>query len=42
MSALVLTWWLGAYAIAFGVMLVILGVSLRSRHASATVLPRRP
>ncbi|MCJ2024647.1 HdeD family acid-resistance protein [Methylobacterium sp. J-067] len=42
MSALVLTWWLGAYAIAFGVMLVILGISLRSRHASATVLPRRP
>lgn len=42
MSALVLTWWLGAYAIAFGIMLVILGVSLRSRHASATGLPPRP
>ena len=42
MSALVLTWWLGAYAIAFGIMLVILGFSLRSRHASATGLPPRP
>lgn len=42
MSALVLTWWLGAYAIAFGIMLVILGVSLRSRHTSATMASRRP
>jgi uncharacterized membrane protein HdeD (DUF308 family) len=33
MSALVLTWWLGAYAVAFGVMLLILGFRLRSRHA---------
>ncbi len=32
MSALVLTWWLGGYAIAFGVMLVILAFQLRSRH----------
>ncbi|AWI87782.1 HdeD family acid-resistance protein [Methylorubrum aminovorans] len=34
MSALVLTWWLGAYAVAFGVMLLILGFRLRSRHAA--------
>jgi uncharacterized membrane protein HdeD (DUF308 family) len=35
MSALVLTWWLGAYAIAFGVMLVVLGFQLRGRHEAA-------
>ncbi|GJD45434.1 hypothetical protein AFCDBAGC_3307 [Methylobacterium cerastii] len=35
MSALVLTWWLGAYAVAFGVLLVILGVRLRDRHEAA-------
>ncbi|GJE70893.1 HdeD family acid-resistance protein [Methylorubrum podarium] len=35
MSALVLTWWLGAYAVAFGVMLLILGFRLRSRHTEA-------
>jgi len=34
MSALVLTWWMGGYAIAFGVMLVILGFRLRSRHTT--------
>lgn len=33
MSALVLTWWLGAYAVVFGVLLLILGFRLRSRHA---------
>ncbi len=42
MSALVLTWWLCAYAIAFGVMLLILAFSLRSRHTAAPVAPRRP
>lgn len=35
MSALVLTCWLGAYAVAFGVMLLILGFRLRSRHTAA-------
>ena len=35
MSALVLTWWLGGYAIAFGVMLLILAFSLRGRHEAA-------
>lgn len=32
MSALVLTWWLGGYAFAFGVMLLILAFRLRGRH----------
>lgn len=32
MSALVLTWWLGGYAVAFGVMLLILAFRLRGRH----------
>jgi uncharacterized membrane protein HdeD (DUF308 family) len=35
MSALVLTWWIGAYTIAFGVLLLILAFQLRSRHAAA-------
>ena len=34
-SAVVLTWWLGIYAGAFGVMLVILAFSLRGRHEAA-------
>ncbi|KAB1070666.1 HdeD family acid-resistance protein [Methylobacterium planeticum] len=35
MSAVVLTWWLGGYALAFGVMLVILAFRLRGRHEEA-------
>ncbi|AYO85156.1 MULTISPECIES: HdeD family acid-resistance protein [Methylobacterium] len=35
MSALVLTWWIGAYTIAFGVLLLILAFQLRSRHTAA-------
>jgi uncharacterized membrane protein HdeD (DUF308 family) len=35
MSALVLTWWIGAYSFAFGVLLLILAIKLRSRHAAA-------
>jgi uncharacterized membrane protein HdeD (DUF308 family) len=34
MSALVLTWWIGAYTIAFGVLLLILAFQLRSRHTA--------
>ncbi|NEU12453.1 HdeD family acid-resistance protein [Methylobacterium sp. BTF04] len=35
MSALVLTWWFGGYAVAFGIMLLILAFSLRGRHDAA-------
>lgn len=36
-GALVLTWWLGAYALVFGVALLVLGFRLRARlpHASS-------
>lgn len=30
---IVMTWWLGAYALVFGVMLILLGLRLRSRRA---------
>ena len=32
MGAVVLTWWLGAYALAFGVMLIVLAFKLRARR----------
>jgi uncharacterized membrane protein HdeD (DUF308 family) len=36
-GAIVLTWWIGAYALAFGIVLVILSFKLRSRlHAPAS------
>ncbi|GJD94121.1 HdeD family acid-resistance protein [Methylobacterium iners] len=35
LSALVLTWWLGGYAVAFGIMLLILAFQLRGRHDAA-------
>ena len=40
-GAVVLTWWLGAYALVFGVCLVVLAFKLRARlekhqHGSAT------
>ena len=31
-GALVLTWWLGAWALVFGVLLLVLAYKLRSRH----------
>ena len=31
-GALVLTWWLGGYALAFGVLLLVLGFRLRGRR----------
>lgn len=35
-GAVVLTWWIGAYALVFGVMLLILGFQLRSRKDRPT------
>ncbi|WP_132255073.1 HdeD family acid-resistance protein [Methylobacterium segetis] len=35
MSAVVLTWWMGGYAVAFGIMLLILAFRLRGRHEEA-------
>ena len=34
-GAVVLTWWLGAFALVFGVALIILSFQLRSRYSSA-------
>jgi uncharacterized membrane protein HdeD (DUF308 family) len=34
MGAVVLTWWLGGYAIIFGIMLLVVGFRLRHQHAS--------
>ena len=31
-GAVVLTWWLGAYALVFGVLLIVLAFQLRSKH----------
>jgi uncharacterized membrane protein HdeD (DUF308 family) len=39
-AALVMTWWLGAYALMFGIMLLVLGFQLRGRKDRA--LPMRP
>ena len=34
-SALVLTWWIGSYTVAFGILLILLAFRLRGRHAEA-------
>ena len=39
-GALVLTWWLGAYALVFGVFLLILAFRLRARHGGEAHLPQ--
>lgn len=36
-GAVILTIWLGAYAVAFGISLILLSLRLRSRHAAHTV-----
>jgi uncharacterized membrane protein HdeD (DUF308 family) len=36
-GAVVLTWWLGGYAIVFGVMLLVLGFRLRHRHVNRPI-----
>jgi uncharacterized membrane protein HdeD (DUF308 family) len=35
-GAVVLTWWLGAYAVVFGVTLLVLSYRLRTKHEAAT------
>ena len=38
-GALVLTWWLGVYAILFGISMLVLGFQLRGRHRGAYGAP---
>ena len=35
-GAVVLTWWLGAYALVFGIMLLVFAFRLRARQAQRT------
>jgi uncharacterized membrane protein HdeD (DUF308 family) len=42
LGAVVLTWWLGAYALVFGIFLIIAGFRLRSRQASPPTAAARP
>ncbi|HTR17129.1 MAG TPA: HdeD family acid-resistance protein [Acetobacteraceae bacterium] len=38
-GAVVLTWWLGIYALVFGVLLTVLGFRLRQQHAQGGAAP---
>jgi uncharacterized membrane protein HdeD (DUF308 family) len=38
-GALVLTWWIGGYALVFGAMLLVLAVKLRRRHRAGVEIP---
>jgi uncharacterized membrane protein HdeD (DUF308 family) len=38
MGAVVLTWWLGAYAVIFGIMLLVVGFRLRGQHGSDSAM----
>ena len=42
MGAVVLTWWLGAYAVVFGVMLLVLAFRLRGQHTQAAPMGGLP
>lgn len=39
-GAVVLTWWLGAYALAFGIMMIAVGLKLRGQRVVASAPPR--
>ena len=41
-GAIVLIWWLGAYAMAFGFFLLGLAFQLRSQHQKAAAIPATP
>jgi uncharacterized membrane protein HdeD (DUF308 family) len=41
-GAVVLTWWMGAYALVFGISLIILSFRLRSRHQDRAALVGNP